>query len=55
MKKLVGARTIPVDFHMKVNMGGWEAVILHGGNEAEVKTCAQHVSSGSDLCNFCVP
>lgn len=22
MKKLVGARTIPVDFHLKVNVGG---------------------------------
>lgn len=34
MKKLVGARTIPVDFHIKVNVGGCHFTC---GNEAEAK------------------
>lgn len=36
MKKLVGARTIPVDFHIKVNVGGCHFMC---GNEAEAKSC----------------
>lgn len=36
MKKLVGARTIPVDFHIKVNVGGCHFMY---GNEAEAKRC----------------
>lgn len=36
MKKLVGARTIPVDFHIKVNVGGCHFMC---GNEAEAKRC----------------
>jgi len=41
MKKLVGARTIPVDFHIKVNVGGYHFIC---GNEAEAKRCVCSVS-----------
>lgn len=54
MKKLVGARTIPVDFHIKVNVGGCHFMC---GNEAEAKRCVCNMSLLVLICAtpLCVP
>lgn len=41
MKKLVGARTIPVDFHIKVNVEGCRFMCE---NEAKAKRCVCNLS-----------
>lgn len=54
MKKLVGARTIPVDFHIKVNVGCCHDMC---GNEAEAKKPVRNMSLLVLICAtlLCVP